>query len=117
MAFFKTEQGTEVYKTLGDHGKDADALYERLSVRLGRQHSAVMEFKAANEAVLTIWRAASLLRDEPEGDGHPSAAHQIAALNDEKRAAIEAARETFDASRERFVAAAQRAAGARLPSS
>lgn len=116
VSFFKTEKGTEVYKLLGEHGKNADVLYERLSVRLRRDHAAVVHFKAANVAVLSIWRAVGLLRRKPEANGHESAARQIAVLNAEKRAQIEADRATFDTSRDRFIAAAQRAAGARLRS-
>lgn len=58
VSFFKTEQGTTTYQALGDRGRDLDALVERLSVRLGPQQSAVVAFRAADAAVLEIWRAA-----------------------------------------------------------
>jgi outer membrane murein-binding lipoprotein Lpp len=83
-------------------------------VRLGRDDEVVVAFKAADEAVLGIWRAAGRLRLEPEPDRSSSAAAQVRTLNDENRAEIDSHRTEFDAARERFVAAAHTAAGARL---
>lgn len=114
VRFFKTDDGTTTYEQLGEHGRELDALLERLSVRLGPEHEAVSAFKAADEAVLQVWRAAGLLRLEPESDGDEAASRQIERLNNEKRDAIEGDRGAFDAARERFVAAAHGAAGSRL---
>jgi hypothetical protein len=52
--FAHSEDGTRVYTALGEHGRELDALYERLSIRLGRDHPAVAQFKVADEAVLDI---------------------------------------------------------------
>jgi hypothetical protein len=114
VSFFKTEDGTAIYKALGGRGRELDALLERLSVRLGSDHHVVSAFNAADAATLGIWRAAGLLRDEPEADGNPAAANQIRKLNDQKRGEIEAFREQFDTARKAFVSAAHTAAGSRL---
>jgi hypothetical protein len=114
VSFFKTDNGTTTYELLGSQGRDLDALVERLSVRFGAEHDVVTAFSEADGAVLRIWRAAGLLRQEPESDGHAGAARQIRALNNEKEQAIRVEREEFDGARKRFVAAAHDAAGSRL---
>jgi hypothetical protein len=98
---------------LGEYGRELDALLERLAVRLGPEHDAVRAFKAADEAVLRIWRAAGLLRLEPESDGDEAAERQIQRLSRERRTRSKktAPRST---PRECFVAAAHAAAGSRL---
>jgi hypothetical protein len=114
VSFFKTDDGTAIYKKLGASGEELDSLVERLSVRLGRGHEVVVAFKEGDEAVLAIWRAAGLLRLEPESDGSGSATRQIRQLNDQKRVEIEQQRMAFDAGREKFIVAAHRAAGLEL---
>jgi hypothetical protein len=114
VSFFKTEDGTATCKALGVRGRELDALLERLSVRLGVDHQVVAAFKAADAATLGIWRAAGLLRLEPEADGSTSAANQIRKLNNDKRHETEGCRQAFDAAREAFVSAAHTAAGSRL---
>jgi hypothetical protein len=114
VSFFKTDDGTTLYKKLGEHGETLDILLERLSIRLGRKHDVVAEFKDANSAVLEIWRACGRLRNEPDTAGDPSASRQIRDMNAGHRANIDGYRELFDVARERFIDAAHEAAGSRL---
>lgn len=115
VLFFKSPKGTEIFTELGEHGRDLDALYERLSLRLGRACEVVTAFKTADEAALGIWRAAGGLRLEPEADGSQDVSDEMARISQQRRSEIEAAREAFDAAREAFLRAAYATAGARLP--
>jgi hypothetical protein len=115
VRFFKTAEGTQMYKELGGHGQVLDALYERLSVRFGRDCKVAVVFKEADEAVLGVWRAVGSLRHEPESDGTAAVSAEIKSVNRQQKTEIEAERKAFDAAREAFVASAYSAAGARLP--
>ena len=114
VAFFKTDEGADTYKHLGGHGRELDALVERLAIRFGREHDVTTAFSEVDEAVLGIWRVAGLLRLEREADGDGSAATQIRRLNEEKRTEIDALREKFDSARHRFLDAAHASAGSAL---
>ncbi len=113
-AFFKSDAGTKLYETLGSAGRVLDELLERLRIRLGPTREAVRAYTDADDAVLHIYRAAGLLRLEPEAEGDQSAVEQIRNLNDQKRTEIEEARNDFDRARETFTEHANQLAGARL---
>jgi hypothetical protein len=62
VRFFKTDDGSDTYKLLGSHGKELDALVERLSVRLGRDCDVVVAFRrptkpssASGERQVSCW--------------------------------------------------------------
>jgi hypothetical protein len=115
-AFFRDEGRTEVYERLGRCGEEADALTERVAVRLGREQPAVKAFAETNEAALAIYRALGSLRlyvEPPPDPGHGAA--QVRRLVDEKRVEIETRRGDFDRRRDVFMSAAQLTAGAQLP--
>jgi hypothetical protein len=110
----RSESGTRLYESLKTHGDAADALLERLCVRLGRDHHVVQEFEKVDTAMLEFWRALGRLRNEPPANGHPAALAAIAKMTDEARAALNNERAAFDAHRAGFIDAAQRTAGTKL---
>jgi hypothetical protein len=114
-AFFKSEKGTEVFVDLGRCGRDLDALLERLRVRLGSEHQAVLCFTRAAGALLDIYRACGLARHEPDPNGSPAAAHAIDKFHAETRERLLNQRERFDEARVAFIAAAHAIAGVQLP--
>jgi hypothetical protein len=112
--FFHSGEGTELFKRLGNHGEALDALVERVSVRLGREHEVAKALSAADGAFLKIYRAAGALRLESLDDDSEAARRQIEKIEQEKKEAIGLNRERFDKGREWFIASAHRLAGARL---
>jgi hypothetical protein len=93
----------ESVQELHEAGKSLDRLRERLTVRLGADHEVVKQFRAADEALLEMYRKAStperLIGDDPL----------------EWHQAIDAASDRFTEARDAFLAAAAKTAGARLP--
>ena len=112
--FFKSERGTEVFADLDKRGKDQDALLERLRVRFGRSHAVVTAFERADEAFLDIYRAAGLVRLEPESDGSPAANEAIHSFHDKTRSRLDKQRVLFDQARNDFIDGASETAGADL---
>jgi hypothetical protein len=110
----RSESGTKLYGSLKTHGDAADALLERLRVRLGRDHHVAQEFEKVDTAVLEFWRAFGRLRNEPAANGHPAAISAIAKVTDEARTTLNVQRTAFDAHRAGFIDAAQRIAGTKL---
>jgi hypothetical protein len=112
--FFKSERGTEVFVDLGVCCQDQDALVERLRVRFGRSHAVVAGFERADEAFLDIYRAAGLVRLEPESDGSPAANEMIRDFHDKQRSRLKEQRDRFDQARNDFIDATSEVAGADL---
>ena len=114
ILFFDSDDGTELYRRLGDHGEVLDALLERVSVRLGRDHDVAKALSAADGAFLKIYRAVGLLRLEALADESEAARRQVDRIEREQVEKVGLTRERFDQARESFIGAAQRLAGARL---
>lgn len=114
IAFVHSDDGTDLYKRLGDHGEALDALLERVSVRLGRDHDVAKALSAADGAFLKIYRAAGLLRFEDPAVGSEAARHEVERIEREQVEKITLNRERFNKAREWFIGAAQRLAGVRL---
>jgi hypothetical protein len=114
VSFFHGDEGAELYRRLEEHGEALDALLERLSVRLGREHEVVRALYAADGALLKIYRAVGLLRLEDPADGSEAARIQVEQFEREQEEKFGLNRERFDQAREWFVQAAQRLAGTRL---
>lgn len=114
IPFFHSDDGTELYRRLGDHGEVLDALLERVSVRLGRDHDVAKALSAADGAFLKIYRAVGLLRLEDLADESEAARRQVERIEREQMEKVGLNRERFDKAREWFIGAAQRLAGARL---
>jgi hypothetical protein len=112
--FFADPEREKPYHALWQVGQRRDVLVERLSIRFGRDRDVTREFRAADEAVLGIWRKLGLLRLEPEADTEVGR-QQVFEFVNRTRQETEAIRQTFDAKRESFIDLAQRAAGAQLP--
>jgi hypothetical protein len=114
LSYVQSEDGQRMTARLRKCGRELDALYERLSVRLGREHPVTRTFKNADDAVLHTWRAILMLALEQTPDGDPYAARQVREHERERRDDVERSRQTFKTAWERFVEAAEVAAGARL---
>lgn len=112
-AFARSDHASDVDARLVNCGRTLDRLLERLRIRLGPEHAAVVAFAAADESVLEIHRALGPMRDlreRPQGwRGNRGA--------EEQRDRIAAERESFDAMRSEFIVTAQSAAGVHLPAS
>lgn len=114
VRFAQSEEGTELYRRLGDRGQELDVLLERMSVRLGRDHDVSKALSAAEGAFLKIYRAVGLLRLEDPGDGGEAAERQIREFERKQVEKVGLNRERFDQAREWFIEAAKNLAGARL---
>lgn len=84
IPFFHSNDGTKLYQRLGDHGELLDALLERVSVRLGRDHDVAKALSAADGAFLKIYRAVGLLRLEDLGDESEGARRQVERIEREQ---------------------------------
>jgi hypothetical protein len=111
--FFENEERERPYHELWRIGQELDALVERLSIRLGRDHDITNAFRKADEAILAVWRSLGLLRSEPEAEVEWAQEERRRLLR-ETQSGTEAQRSIFDVERRRFIDAAQRAAGAHL---
>ncbi len=114
-AFAEAEERERTYERLGRSGRELDRLLERLKIRLGLGHAAVIAFEAADQAVLEIHRTLGQIRSEPETYATPGRDREAEQRYDERRDRVVAEREAFDTMREDFIATAQAAAGVHLP--
>jgi hypothetical protein len=114
VTFFEDEQAIEVYDNLALSCKEAHRHRERLGIRLGRVHEAVVAFGAASEAAGAPYSILWRLRRE----GGPAANERSRRFFEKSfadgREQIDGQREIFDAKREQFIDAAQKLAGAKL---
>lgn len=122
QGFFESKEGTEHaegserLRELSRVGDELDVLRERLAVRLGEQHPAVVKITDVDEAVLAIWRALDGIRFNVDRDADPGHGQAwVRNYFDEQHVKITQQREVFDAARKAFVTAAHSAAGAELP--
>lgn len=105
----------DVRERLREFGERFDELSERLKVRLGPDHEVTRKLVGANEAVLEIFRALSMMGlEEPAEEAHVR--RDIAQFMDKQRERIDTARERFDAHRKEFIAAGARLAAVKLSS-
>lgn len=103
----------EVRARLRDFGQRFDELSERLKVRLGPEHEVTREFVEADEAVLDMFRALSLMGlEEPAEVEH--ARRDATQFMEQQRERINVSRNRFDAHRTEFIAAAARLAAVKL---
>lgn len=103
------------YARLAESGRELDQLLERLKIRLGPGHAAVLAFEAADQAVLEIHRTLGQIKDEGEADLGADRKRETKQRYDECRDRVAAERETFNAMRAEFIVTAQAAAGVQLP--
>src|SRR5258705_6301378 len=96
------------HRSLQTHGRDADALRERLRARFTHAHAVVGEFELVDTAVLEFGRALGRLRNGPPSDGSPVAQYSIGTLVDKTRGELRDEREAFDARRVSFLDEAPR---------
>jgi hypothetical protein len=92
-----------------------DMLAERLAVRLGRTHEAVVAMFEASSSARATRRSFSMLRYAPQGEMTAEIEARFKRVQGIATKAAVDDRATFDAARAQFVDAAQRAAGADLP--
>lgn len=114
-AFAEADERARTYAQLATRGRELDRLLERLKIRLGSEHSAVVAFEATDQAVLEIHRALGRINKEKEAYSTPGREREAEERYDRRRDKIAAERETFDAMRAEFIATAQQAAGVHLP--
>lgn len=96
------ENAPEAIAALRDTGERLDRLTARLAVRLGPERDPVVQFRAATEAILAVWRLASTPA--------PLVLNVL-----EHNHTFETANEKFNDARKDFLAAAAKTAGAQLP--
>jgi len=96
--FFETEQRARPYEDLKQLGHEIEALADRLSVKLGREHEATAAFASARVAVQDIVEALGRLSD-PDRHG----ALGLQKLADETIEHVEDQRTRLDACRNRFM--------------
>lgn len=111
-AFAQADEGSDVDTRLINCGRTLDRLLERLKIRLGPNHAAVLAFAAADESVLEIHRALGPMRAHRE---RPQSSRRDEGRLDEQRDRVAAERDRFDAMRSEFIITAQSAAGVHLP--
>jgi precorrin-6B methylase 2 len=114
-AFARADDGSDVDARLVGCGRTLDRLLERLKIRLGPDHAAVVAFAAADESVLEIHRALGPMRAGSERPQSSRRDRDAEGRLDEQRDRVAAERESFDAMRSEFIVTAQSAAGVHLP--
>lgn len=114
-AFAETDEGSELDTRLASCGRTLDRLLERLKIRLGPEHAAVLAFAAADESVLEVHRVLGPMRNGSEQPRSSRRDRDAEGRLDEQRDRIAAERESFDAMRSNFIVTAQSAAGVHLP--
>lgn len=95
-------EGLEQLRELGRVGDELDMLRERLAVRLGEGHLAVVKLTEMDEAALAIWKALDGIRFNVARDADPG--HGQAWVRndfDQQHAKIIEERTVFDAARKR----------------
>jgi len=115
--FARLDDGRDVDARLANCGRTLDRLLERLKIRLGPKHAAVVAFAAADESVLEIHRALGPMRNLREPPQSSRRDRGVEEVLDTQRDRIAAERESFDAMRSEFIVTAQSAAGVHLPAS
>lgn len=93
------ERDSDALVSVRDRGRALDVIRERLAVRLGRDSEAVQAFIRADEQMLDLFRAVTLLADLGDRQELRSTHEQL-----------EKASEAFETSREQFLAVASRPA-------
>lgn len=114
-AFAQEGKGSDVDARLVNCGRTLDRLLERLKIRLGPNHAAVVAFAAADESVLEIHRALGPMRDCWQRPQSSRRDRDAEGRLDQQRDRVAAERESFDAMRSEFIVTAQSAAGVHLP--